>query len=73
MIGYDVLGSGPPKRRSMRTLSVELSLDPGRATAAGCAHQRNFLVVGSESGGGGVVTPQSLVDCYYGVRNVQED
>ena len=51
-------------------LSVELSLDPGRPTASGRAHERNLLVVGSESGGGGVVTPRSVADCYYGVRNV---
>lgn len=51
-------------------LSVELSLGPGRATAAARAHERKMLVVGSESGGGGVVNPRSLADCYYGVRNV---
>lgn len=51
-------------------LSVELRLAGGRATASGRAHDRGLLVVGSESGGGGVVDAESLANCYHGVRNV---
>lgn len=51
-------------------MSVELKLGAGRATAAGRAHDRGILVVGSESGGGGSVTPATLDSCYHGIRNV---
>jgi predicted deacylase len=50
-------------------LSVELRLPPDRPTASGRAHQRGILVVGSESGGGHPVRPETLAACYDGVRN----
>ena len=50
-------------------LSVELRLPPDRPTASGRAHERGILVVGSESGGGHPVRPETLAACYDGVRN----
>ena len=50
-------------------LSVELRLASNRATASGRAHDRGLLVVGSESGGGRAVNPQSLANGYFGLRN----
>lgn len=50
-------------------LCVELRLGANRATAAGCAHERGLLVIGSESGGGHPVSPASLANCYFGIRN----
>lgn len=50
-------------------LSVELRLPADRPTASGRAHDRGILVVGSESGGGHPVRPETLAACYDGVRN----